>query len=585
MRCAGIHRGMQGKIKSVTLDSWTPEYLEKVSSVGNRRSNETYLPTGGPRPPAHSNAEMEKYIRNKYEKRAFSGGSSGGGGSSSSHSHARSSSNSGGGNYEATSAEKANFAGQLRTLASMGFTDTNKAVRALKKADGSLDGAIEHLVAGDSGDPSHSSQSGSHSQSQSHAHAQRAAQSSTPSTPKDSSDAARRAELAKKLRTALDSLIAMGFEDEAENKAALKQAEGQLDRAANILIENRARRGSSPTTVSLPPPTSSGYKAQRGATKVNNYAAQPAVQQQEPQQPIRQQSADPFGFDLLSISDSGVQASSNTPNPFGAGGNFGGFQSQPSVGAQHPFSNPQQQVQYQANNAQTMGMNMNMGGPNYGAMQNISAVQNTASADPFASLVGKPASDFASMSAFSNPAAPVPSQPVAIPSRPLVPNQAQQQQQQQLGSAPKPASSVDKESILSLFNQPPPQQQQVVIPYGMNMMGAAGAQQVGGIPGQQQIFVMVAPGSMAMAPGGVRPQQQQMMMAAGTGGGYMAYNANNSMMMQPGMQGANVPRSAMGVAQGQGQGQGQPGQQGQGQVVGQYPQQQQQRMGVVNPFL
>ncbi|KAI9360469.1 hypothetical protein DFJ73DRAFT_639669, partial [Zopfochytrium polystomum] len=78
IRCAGLHRNLGthvSVVKSVTLDSWTQEHLDTMATWGNRRANARFLANGlQPHPPAHSNSEMERYIRNKYERRAYANG-------------------------------------------------------------------------------------------------------------------------------------------------------------------------------------------------------------------------------------------------------------------------------------------------------------------------------------------------------------------------------------------------------------------------------------------------------------------------------------------------------------------------------
>ncbi|GAA5857754.1 hypothetical protein JCM8547_005971 [Rhodosporidiobolus lusitaniae] len=69
IRCSGIHRGMGvhiTRIKSVDLDTWTPEQIANVQRWGNKRANlywEAHLKQGHV-PPDH---KMESFIRSKYE--------------------------------------------------------------------------------------------------------------------------------------------------------------------------------------------------------------------------------------------------------------------------------------------------------------------------------------------------------------------------------------------------------------------------------------------------------------------------------------------------------------------------------------
>ncbi|KAI8923503.1 putative GTPase activating protein for Arf-domain-containing protein [Entophlyctis helioformis] len=76
IRCGGLHRKIGthiSKVKSTTLDSWTPEQIEFVRSMGNRRVNEMLLSRGNaPRVNINSDSDMETYIRNKYDKKSYS---------------------------------------------------------------------------------------------------------------------------------------------------------------------------------------------------------------------------------------------------------------------------------------------------------------------------------------------------------------------------------------------------------------------------------------------------------------------------------------------------------------------------------
>ncbi|EIN13278.1 ArfGap-domain-containing protein [Punctularia strigosozonata HHB-11173 SS5] len=73
IRCSGIHRSMGthiSKVKSVDLDTWTPEQMEHIQKWGNRRANlywESHLKAGHI-PPDH---KMDSFIRSKYETRRW----------------------------------------------------------------------------------------------------------------------------------------------------------------------------------------------------------------------------------------------------------------------------------------------------------------------------------------------------------------------------------------------------------------------------------------------------------------------------------------------------------------------------------
>lgn len=73
IRCSGIHRGMGthiSKVKSIDLDTWTPEQMENIQKWGNRLANlywEAHLKPGHI-PPDH---KIESFIRSKYESRRW----------------------------------------------------------------------------------------------------------------------------------------------------------------------------------------------------------------------------------------------------------------------------------------------------------------------------------------------------------------------------------------------------------------------------------------------------------------------------------------------------------------------------------
>jgi len=73
IRCSGIHRSMGthiSKVKSVDLDSWTPDQMASVQKWGNRLANlywEAHLKPGHI-PPEH---KMDSFIRSKYDSRRW----------------------------------------------------------------------------------------------------------------------------------------------------------------------------------------------------------------------------------------------------------------------------------------------------------------------------------------------------------------------------------------------------------------------------------------------------------------------------------------------------------------------------------
>lgn len=75
IRCAGIHRNLGvhiSRVKSVTLDSWTPEQVVSLQMMGNSRARAVYeanLPDNFRRP--HADSALEAFVRAKYEAKKY----------------------------------------------------------------------------------------------------------------------------------------------------------------------------------------------------------------------------------------------------------------------------------------------------------------------------------------------------------------------------------------------------------------------------------------------------------------------------------------------------------------------------------
>ncbi|XP_060562304.1 stromal membrane-associated protein 1-like isoform X2 [Ruditapes philippinarum] len=75
IRCAGIHRNLGvhiSKVKSVNLDTWSPEQIAMMMEIGNSRARAAYeanLPDNYRRPQA--NGALESFIRAKYESKKY----------------------------------------------------------------------------------------------------------------------------------------------------------------------------------------------------------------------------------------------------------------------------------------------------------------------------------------------------------------------------------------------------------------------------------------------------------------------------------------------------------------------------------
>lgn len=75
IRCAGIHRNLGvhiSRVRSVNLDTWTPEQVISLQQMGNSRARAVYeaqLPDGFRRP--QTDTALESFIRAKYEHKKY----------------------------------------------------------------------------------------------------------------------------------------------------------------------------------------------------------------------------------------------------------------------------------------------------------------------------------------------------------------------------------------------------------------------------------------------------------------------------------------------------------------------------------
>ncbi|XP_063730723.1 stromal membrane-associated protein 1-like isoform X2 [Eleginops maclovinus] len=75
IRCAGIHRNLGvhiSRVKSVNLDQWTPEQIQSMVDMSNRRAKllyEAHLPENFKHP--QTDQAVEVFIRDKYERKKY----------------------------------------------------------------------------------------------------------------------------------------------------------------------------------------------------------------------------------------------------------------------------------------------------------------------------------------------------------------------------------------------------------------------------------------------------------------------------------------------------------------------------------
>ncbi|CAM0139826.1 unnamed protein product [Umbelopsis sp. WA50703] len=136
------------KVKSVSMDSWTPEQIESIkNSGGNDAVNRKYnpYPEKHPLPLADDDHGMERYIRNKWEKKAFMESPA-----AAAPPPPISKSPAGAAIPQRSSSvprvlQGADVSRSLATLRDMGFQDEEKNRRVLTQTKGSLESAIEIL--------------------------------------------------------------------------------------------------------------------------------------------------------------------------------------------------------------------------------------------------------------------------------------------------------------------------------------------------------------------------------------------------------------------------------------------------------
>ncbi|KAJ1725103.1 Gtpase activating protein [Coemansia erecta] len=74
IRCGGFHRHLGThitKVKSINLDNWTTEQIEHFRRIGNKRANMYFNPHAAQHPAPRADRDVERYIRDKYERRLF----------------------------------------------------------------------------------------------------------------------------------------------------------------------------------------------------------------------------------------------------------------------------------------------------------------------------------------------------------------------------------------------------------------------------------------------------------------------------------------------------------------------------------
>ncbi|KAJ2802352.1 Protein gts1 [Coemansia guatemalensis] len=207
IRCGGFHRHLGThitKVKSISLDNWTTEQLEHFRRIGNKRANAFFNPHPELHPPPRSDRDIERYIRDKYERRLFVD-------------HRNGVADPTDKNAAATMAgadDYADEASALTKLREMGFLDVRNNHAALKMFGFNVDKAARHLR----GEPTENQSAGQ----------------ILPSDPR------------------VGQLLAMGFDHAMQNTRALNMCNGDVNQAIELLLSDNPPSKASGDAPKLP---------------------------------------------------------------------------------------------------------------------------------------------------------------------------------------------------------------------------------------------------------------------------------------------------------------------------------------------
>ncbi|KAJ2091882.1 GTPase activator activity protein [Coemansia sp. RSA 986] len=244
IRCGGAHRRIGthiSKVKSITLDNWTTEQIEHFCRIGNERANAFFNPHPERNPPPRTDREIERYVRDKYERRLFvdhRGGVPDPTAEGASYPQSPSQPMSPSSPSDATSEAAA-----LTRLREMGFMNVRDNHSALKRFNFNVEAAAAYLR-GDS----------------------------VPAKPKISPSDPR-----------VKQLLNMGFDHVGQNVQALAQCNGDLNQAIELLLSDNPPPRTTTTTSATPQPTtkksppSVAVSTAAAVGSSNRTSAQPAV--------------------------------------------------------------------------------------------------------------------------------------------------------------------------------------------------------------------------------------------------------------------------------------------------------------------
>ncbi|KAJ2371868.1 Gtpase activating protein [Coemansia sp. RSA 2607] len=223
IRCGGFHRHLGThitKVKSINLDNWTTEQVEHFRRIGNKRANAYFNPHPAQHPVPRADRDVERFIRDKYERRMFVDPRNGLSDPTVPNASAAAEENVPGSSL-ASGSSSADEAQALTRLREMGFANVRDNHAALKRFAFNVEAAAAYLRGNEA------------------------------PRPRVGLGDARVAQLA-----------GMGFDDAGQNAKALEMCGGDVHRAIELLLSDDA-----------PPRTEPGASAQKSS----------AGQQQQPQ--------------------------------------------------------------------------------------------------------------------------------------------------------------------------------------------------------------------------------------------------------------------------------------------------------------
>ncbi|KAJ2547995.1 Gtpase activating protein [Coemansia sp. RSA 1933] len=237
IRCGGAHRRIGthiSKVKSITLDNWTTEQIEHFSRIGNERANAFFNPHPERNPPPRTDREIERYVRDKYERRLFVDHRGG----------VPDPTAEGAASYSSQPASPSGATGEaaaLTRLHELGFMNVRDNHSALKRFSFNVDAAAAYLR-GESA---------------------QAKPSISPSDPR------------------VKQLLNMGFDHVGQNVQALGQCNGDLNQAIELLLSDnpppRTSSAATPQTASKKSPPSVAVSRAAAVGSSNSKPPQPAV--------------------------------------------------------------------------------------------------------------------------------------------------------------------------------------------------------------------------------------------------------------------------------------------------------------------